>query len=251
MKVHDNLTKAIFFFPYYLLHRNIFLGFLYKKFFSYFEYKNIKIFIKKAPLMISEYSSFVFKTYEFNDRYLIEKYLNKKNKCIVIGAGPGFTSCLCYEYSRNPIKIFEIDKRWEHYIVKSIKINKVKAEVYFNNLTFSKNKIFQYFYINKFGLWNNQEKNIDSKKTKIKNIYFNRIKKINDFNTLVIDAEGYEYYIVRNLHLMKNIKYIIFEFHNNLFDSNKKDKFFNFLKINHFKLQKKFFNSYYYEKLYP
>ena len=36
-------------------------------------------------------------------------------------------------------------------------------------LTFSKNKIFQYFYINKFGLWNNQEKNIDSKKTKIKN----------------------------------------------------------------------------------
>lgn len=198
--------------------------------------------------MISEYSSFVFKTYEFNDRYLIEKYLNKKNKCIIIGVGPGFTACLCFKYSKNLIKVFEIDKRWRNYIIKNMKINKVKAEVYFNNLTFSKNKIFQYFYINKFGLWNNQVKNNNSIKTKINNINFNKIKNINDFNTLVIDAEGYEYYLIRNLHLMKNIRYLIFEFHNNLFDNNKKKKFFNFLKINNFKLQKKFFNSYYYEK---
>ena len=80
MKVHDNITKVIFFLPYYLIHKNIFLGFFYRKFFSYFKYKNIKIFIKNAPFMISEYSSFVFKTYEFNDRYLIEKYLNKKKQ---------------------------------------------------------------------------------------------------------------------------------------------------------------------------
>ena len=63
--------------------------------------------------------SFFFKTYEYNDKVLIEKYINHKNKCIIIGGGIGFIPTLSYQKSLNKILVFEINEK----IIKNLKNN--------------------------------------------------------------------------------------------------------------------------------
>tara|TARA_B100001765_G_C19288914_1_gene243423 strand:- start:269 stop:553 length:285 start_codon:yes stop_codon:yes gene_type:complete len=85
-------------------------------------------------------------------------------------------------------------------------------------------------------------------KTKIRNISSTNIKNFKNFNTLIIDAEGIEEYYIRNLHLLKNIKHLIFEMHFHIFSKLEIRKMFEILKENNFKLIKKCFNSFYFKK---
>lgn len=111
MLVFPNYIK-IFLLPiYYIIHKNILFGLIQKKIIKKFYYKNLKFYINNSFLPTSNYSSFFFKTYEYNDKTLIERNINEINKCIVIGGGIGFIPCLTYYKSKNKILIFEIDKR--------------------------------------------------------------------------------------------------------------------------------------------
>ena len=83
MKVFNLATKLIIFPAYYLIHKNIFFGFIHKNFIKKFYYKNITINLNINRIPLSNYSSFLFKTYEFNDRVLVEKHITKKNKCLI------------------------------------------------------------------------------------------------------------------------------------------------------------------------
>ena len=60
---------------------------------------------------VQNYSSFLFKTYEYNDRKLIEKHISQKNKTIILGGGIGFVPVLTFINSGNKILVFEINKK--------------------------------------------------------------------------------------------------------------------------------------------
>ena len=73
MKVFNNFTKLVIFPAYYLIHKNFIFGFIQKYIIKVFNYKNFKFYLKVENIPISFYSSFLFKTYEYNDRKLVEK----------------------------------------------------------------------------------------------------------------------------------------------------------------------------------
>ena len=53
--------------------------------------KNLIFNLKDFEIPISNHSSFIFNTYELNDRIILERNLSRKHKCIVIGGGIGST----------------------------------------------------------------------------------------------------------------------------------------------------------------
>jgi len=87
MKVFSKSNRIFLFILYYLIHKNFFFGYLHKKFIKKFYYKKFIFYLSNNNFSISNHSSFLFKTYEYNDRKIIEKYIRNKNKCIIIGGG--------------------------------------------------------------------------------------------------------------------------------------------------------------------
>ena len=85
-------------------------------------------------------------------------------------------------------------------------------------------------------------------KLPMNNILFSEIKNIEEYNTLIIDAEGAEEHYISNINILKNIRYLIFEFHFNILDNKKKNALFKVLEDNNFYLEDKFLNSYYFKK---
>lgn len=248
MKVFSRYNKIILLPLYYLLHKNIFFGFIQKYFIKKFYYKNLKFEINIKALPISNYSSFFFKTYEYNDRKLIEKNINKSNKCIIIGAGIGFIPCLAYSKSNNKILVFEINKKIKKNLLLNLSNNRCKFNFYEKNLTLEKNKKISFFYLNNNFLDNSMYR-IVGEKTIISNIYVKKIKDFNKYNTLIIDAEGIEEYFIKNIKKMKNVKYLFFELHYDLFNKIEISNFKNILTNNKFKLIDQCFNSFYYARI--
>ena len=60
--------------------------------------------------------------------------------------------------------------------------------------------------------------------------------------------EGDEDYYIHNIKMFKNIKYLVFELHHNIFNEYKIKKMMNALKYQKFFLKDKCFNSYYFIK---
>ena len=69
------------------------------------------------------------------------------------------------------------------------------------------------------------------KETILENITKDQIPNFDLFNTIIIDGEGIEEYFIKNISLMKNIEYIIFELHYNIFSNEEVIELFNILKI--------------------
>ena len=95
------------------------------------------------------YSSFFFKTYEYNDRKLIERNITRKNKCIVIGGGIGFIPSLTYKISGNKLIIFEINSDLISNVNKNLILNNCKFKLYKENLVIFKNEKRKKFYLTK------------------------------------------------------------------------------------------------------
>ena len=87
--VFDKLSNFLILPLYYFIHHNIFFGFIHKYFIKTFRFKKFKFFLNIENIPLSNYSSFLFNTYEYNDRKLIERNINDKNHCIIIGGGLG------------------------------------------------------------------------------------------------------------------------------------------------------------------
>ena len=100
MKVFEKKFKFIIFPIYYLIHNNFFFGILQKFVFKIFKYKKFKFELTNLNLPISYFSSFLWKTYELNDRVIIERNLSKRNKCIIIGGGIGFIGVITYHLTK-------------------------------------------------------------------------------------------------------------------------------------------------------
>ncbi|MBK57191.1 MAG: hypothetical protein CMC84_07910 [Flavobacteriaceae bacterium] len=245
--VFDKLTKILILPLYYLIHHNIIFGLIQKYFLKVFKYKKFKFFLNIKDIPISNYSSFLFNTYEYNDRTLIERNLSRKNHCIVIGGGLGFVPCISYWYSRNKIIVFEINRKIINNLRKNLNYNKCKYKLFLKNLNFNKKEINKKFYLTKDFLSTSSK--IKSKKfIKMKNLFYKNITDINQYNTLIIDAEGDEEYYINNLKYLKNIKHLFFELHYNLFTDAEILKLMKKLKKNRFKIKDKCFNSFYFAK---
>jgi FkbM family methyltransferase len=252
VKVFSLSTRIPLLIIYYIIHKNFFFGFLYKLFFNNFHYKNLVFNLKSFRLPISNYSSFFFNTYEYNDRILIEKYINKKNNCIIIGGGLGFIATLCFVKSKKKILIFEIDKSICDNLTQNLYRNSCKFSLYNNNLFINNkhNKIFTkykyFFYHNDF--LSNSAYRKSNKTFRVENITPSRILDFNNFNTLVIDAEGMEKYYINNIKFLNNIHYLFFEMHYDLLNFKEIKKIHKILINNNFFLVDKCFNSFFYKK---
>ena len=249
MKPFPILNK-IFLFPiYYLIHSNKFFGYIQKYYLKKFYYQNITINLNIDNIPLANYSSFLFKTYEYNDRRLVEKYIDSSNNCIIIGGGLGFIAVLAYKKSKRKILVFEIDKK----LIKNLNDNLIKNncefQIYEKNLILGKKtKNNEEFYFNEDFLCSSKYLN-KGKKRVIENISSDEIKTFEKYNSLIIDGEGIEEYFIQNLNQLKNIKYIIFELHFNIFSKNKIETMFKNLELNKFVFQDKCFNSYYFKKI--
>ena len=247
MKVLPNYFKIISFPIYYLIHYNYLFGLIHKKFIKKFRYKKYKFKLDNIKLPTSCYSSFLWKTYELNDRIIIEKNLNQKNKCVVIGGGIGFIGTLAYHITNNKVLLFEINKKIINLLNFNLKKNIVKFKLYNKNLTFNKNFVKKIYFETDNFLSNSIYRNSNQKKS-FDNLYFKNIKDFKKYNTLIIDGEGIEEHYIYNLNKAKNIKYIFFELHHDIFNKSKRLHIFKYLKKSNFLFKDKFVNSYYFKR---
>ena len=246
MKVHSFAHKLILLPVYYVIHHNIFFGYLHKIFFKIFKYQNFKFNLNILNLPLSHRSSFLFKTYEYNDRKICEENLSSRNKCIIIGGGIGFIPTITYHKTKNTVLIFEINNQIIKNLKKNLLQNRCKFKLLNNNLTFDNEKKSKFYITDNFLETSAYLKT--RRKIFIKNINYKKIKNLSNFNTLIIDGEGIEEYYLKNLSKLKKIKHILFELHNNLLSKTEVKRIFNNLKKNKFKLADKCFNSYYFKK---
>ncbi len=244
--VFSTLTKLILAPIYYLIHHNYLFGLLHKTFIKKFNYKNLSFELNIKGIPIQNHSSYLFNTYEYNDRKLIEKHVSKKNKSIVLGGGIGFIPVLAYKKSNNQILIFEVNKNIIPNLRKNLVNNNVIFKIYNNNLVFKKTKN-KLFYLTEDFL-STSSKVVTKSKILIKNLEKNKIKNFSNFNTLIVDIEGDEDYYTLNINKFENIKYLFFELHHNIIKKEKVNKIMNTLFKNNFKLEDKCFNSYYFKR---
>jgi hypothetical protein len=66
------------------------------------------------------------------------------------------------------------------------------------------------------------------------------------YNTLIIDAEGYEYDLIKDLPFKSSIKHLFFELHSSMIGKIKTKDLFQQLKNKNFIFKESFFNSYYF-----
>ena len=249
MKVFTNITKIYIFPIYYLIHKNLLFGLIHKIFIKNFYYKNYVFNLNLKNIPIASRSSFIFKTYEYNDKILVEKHINNKNKCILIGGGLGFIPTLAFHKSKNKILVFEINKTIINNLRNNLIQNNCEFSLFNNNLVLQKEKetaTSNYFISENFLGTSQYDKK--GKIKKVENIYCKKIFNFKKFNTLIIDGEGIEEYFLNNLNKINHIHHIIFELHNNLFNLKKVNSLFFKLKKNKFILVDKCFNSYYFKK---
>ena len=134
MIVFSRLTKIILFPLYFLIHHNIFFGFIQKYLIKHFNFKGLKIKLEINNIPLSHYSGFLFNTYEYNDRILVEKHIDKKNKCIIIGGGTGFIPVLTYHKSCQSILVSEINKKILKNLKNNLNYNNCKFKIIKENL---------------------------------------------------------------------------------------------------------------------
>ena len=249
MKVFKLSTKIVFFPIYYLIHNNFIFGLFHKFFIKKFFYRNIKININIKDIPTQNYSSFLFKTYEYNDRKLVEKYIDQKNKCIIVGGGLGFIAVLAFQKSNNKVLVFEINKNIVENLITNLEQNNIQYDLYQKNLILNlQHDQKKFYYADRYFL-NNSMYIKSSKEVVLENINKDQISDFDKYNTIIIDGEGIEEYFIKNISLLKNIRYIILELHHNIFSKEEVSEFFNFLKKNSFIQTDKCFNSYYFTKI--
>lgn len=248
------IKNFIFHILYYLIHRNFLFGFFFYKFI-----KKFKLTIKKKKIVfdipklknMSHYSGFFFKTYEINDLFLLKKWLTTHDKTFIIGGGIGVTSVCSYLMSSNKIIVSEINQKILSILRHNLDYNSVEYELIKQNISFNKEKSKNFFFSKNFLETSSTKIEGAVNNEKVENISIDIILKSfkSDFNTLVLDCEGYEYDIITNINLLPNVKKIFVELHPKILGEDKMNLLVKTLDKNSYILKDSFLGSYYYEKL--
>ena len=244
IKISIFLVKPL----YYLIHYNIFFGLIQKHIFKIFKYKNFKFEINYKRISTSYSSSFLFNTYEYNDRVLVEKYIDHNNKSIIIGGGIGFIACINYRKSLNECLISEIDESITSTLKYNLKNNDCKFKLIEGNLLIKKKQNYDDFFINENFIANSKYINKHKKKVTKKNYQLTDLYNYKNYNTLIIDGEGIEEHFISHLEFVPEIHHIFFELHFDILGKQSVKTLFENLKKNHFILIDNCFNSFYFKK---
>jgi hypothetical protein len=177
----------------------------------------------------------------------MEKFITKKNRCLIIGTGIGFTTVLAYHLSKNKVLSLEIDKSLKSTIKKNFFLNKIKYELIFKNIVFNKNNLKSYLKLKNNFLENNKY-NKYGKKIIVDNIYYKNLK-LSEYNTMIIDAEGFEFEIITKVKELKSIKSIFFELHPKILSVIQQKKLFQSLFEAGYVKQFEFLNTFFYKKI--
>ena len=197
MKVFTNTIKIIIFPAYYLIHKNLLFGLIHKKFIKNFYYKDFVFNLNLKNIPLASRSSFIFKTYEYNDKILVEKYINHKNKCIIIGGGVGFIPTLAFHKSKNKILVFEINKTIINNLKKNLIENNCKFVLFNNNLVLQNEpKTSNYFTSEDFLSTSQYDKN--GKLEKVDNIHSKKIFNLEDQNRIIVSNNSEADFIIDN-----------------------------------------------------
>jgi len=254
-----NFLKKIFITPlFYLLHKNFIFGYIFKNYIKVFHYFYKKKFTFLVPMSLnySFYSAFLMKTYEINDAYLIKKYLKPNFKPIIIGGGIGFIASLAQSIVKKKVPIFEIDSRIISILKKNLKVNNIKSVIYQSLFFLNKRPKINRVYLSRNFITTSIYSYPQKNNAKYRNVNLSNsvvsIKSLSKehkcaYDTLIIDAEGYEYDVITDIK-NSNIKHIFFELHTSIIGKKRTDKLLRSLKINKFNLVDSFFNSYYYSR---
>lgn len=244
IKISILLVKPL----YYLIHYNFFFGLIQKYIFKVFKYKNLIFEINYKRISTSYSSSFLFKTYEYNDRVLVEKYITHKNKSIIIGGGIGFIACINYKKSLNECLISEIDQSIISCLKNNLKKNVCEYKLIEGNLLIKKKKDFDDFDINENFIANSQYTNLNKNRIVKKNYQLIDLDDYKNYNTLIIDGEGIEEHFISHLEHAPEIHHIFFELHFDILNKESVKMIFENLKKNNFLLIDNCFNSFYFKK---
>ena len=256
-----NFFKKIIIIPiFYLLHKNFIFGYIFKNYIKVFRYFYKKKFTFSVPMSLnySFYSAFFVKTYEINDAYLIKKYLKANFTPIIIGGGFGFIASLAQYIVKKKVPIFEVDSRIISILKKNLKTNNIKSIIYQSLFYINNKPKLNRVYLSHNFITTSLYSLLKKDNEKYKNINLRNsivsIKSLSKehkcvYDTLIIDAEGYEYDLITDINKNSNIRHIFFELHKSIIGLEKKNKIFDTLKKNNFFLKDKFFNSYYYSKI--
>jgi hypothetical protein len=177
----------------------------------------------------------------------MEKFITKKNKCIIVGTGIGFTTVLAYHLSKNKVLSLEIDKSLKSTIKKNFFLNKIKYELIFKNIVFNKKNLKSYLKL-KNNFLGNSKYNKNGKRIIVDNIYYKNLK-LSEYNTMIIDVEGFEFEIITKVKELKSIKSIFFELHPKILSVIQQKKLFQSLFEAGYVKQFEFLNTFFYKKI--
>ena len=233
--------------------------YLFNSFFNFPKiiYRNeFKIFIDRncLPKKIRKLLFYKFSKYEKEEIKLIElANFNKNNNILELGSSIGITSL----YLKKKIgegKLFCIEPNPHAYkcLLKNLQLNKFNVKCYNKvaNITYSE----LYFYINNNNylsssiIENKKSQNNDVSKIKIHSIDINEIIFKELINTLVVDIEGFELNIYKNINY-KTINSIIIELHPQIYSTHLLNGILQFYLKKNFKIIHKLNYSYYLKRV--
>jgi len=182
---------------------------------SEYLHEGISIRYPKKLFGIADRAAFFDKNYEFEEHYLVKKYLNDTDSVLELGGCLGFVSCLINKkltnksnhvvlepnpYLQDYLQFNRNNNGCDFRIIEGVLSKRKKEELFFNNTILGssiKNKTDRSVFVSCFTINQLQEK-------------FNL-----KFNTMVIDIEGGEYNLFKETDFKNlNISKIIIEFHN-------------------------------------
>ena len=209
----NNPKNRLSFYILYLI--NFIKGLIFTLKNSRYTNDGISISYPKKLFGFSDRSVFFDKKYELEEHYLVKKYLKDSDIVLELGGCLGFVSCLTNirlanksnhvvlepnPYLQNYLLFNRNNNDCNFNIVEGVISNKDNEELYFNNT-----------------ILGSSIKNKSNKSVPVSCFTINQLQnKFNlKFNTMIVDIEGGEYDLFKEIDFKSlNIRKIIIEFHN-------------------------------------
>ena len=159
----------------------------------------------------AKFSSFILEKYEYREKELISKYLSKSDVVLELGGCIGVISLTInriLNFNKNHV-VLEVDKNNMEFLEINKKRNKGKFKIIYGVLSNDRNL----FYKKSHSFWGGKVVK-DKTSEPIRSYNLGQLEKITNlkFNTLVMDIEGGETDVIKDLDL-QFFKKLLFEIH--------------------------------------
>jgi len=213
--------------------------------------------INEVKLVLKEEWSFnvkdhmIRKDYETGEIEIIKNNISKDDKVLEIGTGLGYIATYCAKIIGDiNVTSIEANPFLKSYHDEIFQLNNVFPKVVYNSV--SNNVDETIFYIDKINFWSSSLIPFEAKKLmkiKVENIDINKLigKELPTF--LIIDVEGYEFELIKQINDYGSISKIQIETHPKIIGQDKIDKMVDLLQESGYELDQYYsFNDQYFLK---